>query len=88
MNSSYVRSIKTSPYEAVFGQKPNMGGIGVFHATSSTSTDPIMSQCPQQDDIDDIIEKSDRTSSPDPSLAETPLINFSIHHGLHKTGKR
>ena len=36
MNSSYVGSINTSPYEVVFGQKPNNTfGIGVLSSSSS-----------------------------------------------------
>ena len=43
MNVSHVRSIKTSPYEVVFGQRPNVLGIGVVSSNLPSDTPTINS---------------------------------------------
>ena len=84
MNCTYVRSIKTSPFEVVFGQQPNIAGIGVF---PTSEKDPVPTN-PTEELLEDIVERNPQEDNQEDlnDAADVPLVNFSYHRGTKRKG--
>ena len=75
MNATYVRSIKKTPYEVVFGQQPN----GFRYLAKMLKR---VNEMDIADIIDENVEEEVEESNPPASV---PIVDFSLHHQMSDT---